>query len=115
MATSNKRLIRKKMLALLKDELFTIDTELLNLKTNVNNALVEGLKVKNINLETIKEIREKVQGLQGSINDVNRSIHRFSLNKIDYGWHVLVEKEEDEDGDIENIVTSKHFLDKHLK
>lgn len=104
MSTSNNRLIRKKVLAEVRDEIFTLQTELLNLQTKIH-ANFDEIKVSQVDLYGLKGIRVQVQALQQQIDRLNIGINEFvKENPAESGWHSISDPEEGEQSGIGRVL-----------
>lgn len=72
MGTSNICKLRKELAGIIEDEIFTINTDIGNVKEKLISVKLSELK--RLNLDDLKSIRRSLQQLQGNIISINQRL-----------------------------------------
>lgn len=85
MSNSNAKLYKKKLINLIEDEYFTLQTEFENLTSDLPNLELSTLK--RVELNSLKEFRKEVQELAKAVNRVKYRVENLKTNKLPYGTY----------------------------
>lgn len=87
MSNSNAKLYKKKLVQLVEDEYFTIQTEFENLTSDLPNLELSTLK--KVELNSLKEFRKEVQELARIVKRVKYLAENLKSNKMPYGTYSI--------------------------
>ena len=106
MGTSNIDKLRKELARIIEDEIFTINTELSNLQTNIPQIRFKELK--KLDIDSLKRLRRNIQKLQYDMVLIQQNIEELKRSNI---WGEVISIETSEG--TPQLVASNSFLEAH--
>lgn len=108
MGNSNAKILRKKLASKIEDELFTINTEIENLKSLEISA--ENLKkLKRLNYDDLVRLRGNIQSISHTVDRAKRTLNNIS--RVDY-WDDVIEKTEEDEDELNTLIVDKNTIKK---
>ena len=106
MGTSNIGKLRKELARIIEAEIFTINTELSNLQTNIPQIRFKELK--HLDMSDLKRLRREIQNLQYNVVNIKQLLDSLKRNNH---WGEALSIPFDDETSV--IVTDIAFLEAH--